>query len=137
MLAFLFVGAALAASCSSGSSAGPPSSSPTARTRPSSSGTLTVVSPKQGETVEGGSVLLELGLTGARIVPVTTSNLKPNEGHVHVLLDGRLVTMTSSLEERIPNVPAGAHVIRAEFVASDHAPFNPRVVAEVSFTSVA
>jgi hypothetical protein len=136
LLAFLVAAAALAA-CSSGSAVGPAVSSPTARTRPSSSGTLSIVSPKQGETVKGGSVLLELGLTGARIVPLTTSNLKPNEGHVHVLLDGRLVTMTSSLEERIPNVPAGAHVVRAEFVASDHAPFNPRVVAEVSFTSLA
>jgi len=34
----------------------------------------------------------------------------------------------------VPVTP-GSHVLKAEFVAADHAPFNPRVVsAEVIFT---
>jgi hypothetical protein len=30
-------------------------------------------------------------------------------------------------------VPAGTHTLRAEFVALDHGPFRPPVIAEVTF----
>jgi hypothetical protein len=76
---------------------------------------------------------MRVSLRRARIVPFTSTNLKPNQGHVHVLLDGRLITMTAQLRQALPDVPAGQHVLRVEFVANDHAPFDPRVVETVSF----
>jgi hypothetical protein len=42
--------------------------------------------------------------------------------------------MNYALEQDLA-VPAGTHVLRAEYVASDHAPFSPRVVTgDVLFT---
>ena len=53
--------------------------------------------------------------------------------HVHVILDDKLISMTEGLEQSIPDVPPGDHRITVEFVASDHAPFDPRVVTVVAF----
>jgi hypothetical protein len=101
--------------------------------RPSSTAKLSIVAPKVGEVVHGSSVDLRVELRGARIVPATTTNIVPDEGHLHVLLDDTLISMTQGLEQTIPDVAPGEHRITVEFVASDHAPFDPRVVAVVAF----
>jgi hypothetical protein len=75
-----------------------------------------------------------IGLTGATIVAATTTAIRPDEGHIHLYIDVNLVSMNygSTLDQA---VPAGTHVVRAEFVAADHVPFNPRVVTpDVVFT---
>jgi hypothetical protein len=123
-----------AASCSKGTSAATPSGSTAPGPRPSSTAHLTILSPTNGEVVHGSTVHLRLGLTGATIVPVTSTHLVPNKGHVHVYLDNQLVSMNFQLTQDIPNVPAGSHLLRAEFVATDHAPFDPRVIIAVTFT---
>lgn len=126
--------AALLVGCGGDSpGANPGTSTPTPSPRPSSTAQLTIVSPKDGDTANGSTVLLKVSLTGAKIVDFTSQNLKPDEGHLHVLLDGRLVSMTLGLEQEIPDVAPGAHVVRVEFVANDHVPFDPRVVQEVTF----
>ncbi len=50
-------------------------------------------------------------------------------------LDGALVSMTYGLKQdvSIADLSPGAHRLEAEYVAVDHAPFNPRVIAEVTF----
>ena len=50
-----------------------------------------------------------------------------------VLLDDELISMTEGLQQIIPDVSPGPHRIQVEFVASDHAPFDPRVVSVVAF----
>lgn len=125
--------AALTAACGGGTSQATPEASSPAPARPSSTARLKILDPKSGDAQSGPTVTLRVGLTEGKIVDFTSSNLKPNEGHLHVLLDGRLVSMTLGLEQKIPDVAAGSHVIRVEFVASDHAPFAPRVVQEVTF----
>jgi hypothetical protein len=125
--------AALTAGCGGGTSQATPEASSPAPARPSSTAKLEILLPKAGDAQGGPTVTLRVGLTDAKLVEFTSSNLKPNEGHLHVLLDGRLISMTLGLEQKIPNVAAGSHVIRVEFVASDHAPFAPRVVQEVTF----
>jgi hypothetical protein len=59
----------------------------------------------------------------------------PNEGHVHLYLDGSLVSMTTALDARVA-APPGQHELQAEFVALDHVPFQPPVVATVTFSVV-
>jgi hypothetical protein len=76
-------------------------------------------------------VQVALRLNGGRIIPLTSTTLVPNEGHIHVLLDDRLLSM-SGLDANIIVLP-GAHTLRAEFVASDHGPFRPPVTASVMF----
>jgi hypothetical protein len=101
--------------------------------RPSTDATVTIVSPKNGETVRGSDVTLKLNLKGGTIATTASTDLVPNEGHLHVVLDDQLISMTSDLESVISDVAPGTHLIKVEFVANDHAPFDPRVIAAVSF----
>jgi hypothetical protein len=105
----------------------------TPQARPSSTARLSIVMPTNGESVTGSSVELKVSLKGAEIVPATTTKLSPDKGHLHVFLDNSLVSMTFGLDQQIPNVSPGQHVLRVEFVASDHAPFDPRVFKSVIF----
>lgn len=101
--------------------------------RPSSTARLSIVSPEVGEVVRGSTVDLRLRLEDATIVPGTSTDIQPDEGHLHVLLDGSLISMTEGLEQDITDVQPGAHRIQVEFVATDHAPFDPRVISVVAF----
>jgi hypothetical protein len=114
-----------------GSAATSPAAVPSAR--PSSTATLTIVSPANGGVVHGSTVDLRLRLQHAKIVPATTQDLRPDRGHIHVILDGKLISMNYRLKNVITDVPPGPHLLQAEFVASDHAPFDPRVIAVTSF----
>jgi ABC-type Fe3+-hydroxamate transport system substrate-binding protein len=127
---------ALTACGSSGSSAtSDPSVPPSAR--PSSTAQLKIVSPTNGEVIKGSTVHVIVSLKDAVVVQMTSTNLVPNEGHLHVILDDTLVTMTASLETTIPGVPPGRHLLTVEFVANDHAPFDPRVITGVAFRTKA
>jgi hypothetical protein len=112
-----------------------PTASPSALgPRPSSPATVEILSPTSGATVTGTSVHVVLRLTGATIVATTSTNIQPDQGHVHLYVDNVLVSMNYGLEQDLPVHP-GTYVLKAEFVASDHAPFNPRVLSpEVFFT---
>ena len=101
--------------------------------RPSSTAKLSIVAPMVGQVVHGTNVDLRVKLQGAKLVPATTTHIVPDEGHLHVILDDTLISMTEGLEQTIPDVPPGEHRIMVEFVASDHAPFDPRVVSVVAF----
>ncbi len=101
--------------------------------RPSSTAKLAIVLPKVGEVVHGSNVDLRVKLQDAKLVPATTTHIVPDEGHLHVILDDTLISMTQGLEQTIPDVAPGEHRIMVEFVASDHAPFDPRVVSVVAF----
>lgn len=102
--------------------------------RPSSPATVAIVEPASGAHITGNSIHVVLKLTGATIVTATTTNINPVEGHLHLYVDNQLVSMNYGLEQDIPVTP-GSHVLKAEFVAADHAPFNPRVYSsEVIFT---
>lgn len=122
----------LTAGCGSGDRTSDPPS-PSSVTRPSSTAELSILSPRNGSVVEGSTVHLDLSLQGANIVKQTSTDLSPDKGHVHVLLDGSLISMNYSLGDEIPDVGPGAHRIEVEFVATDHAPFAPRVTAVTSF----
>jgi hypothetical protein len=102
--------------------------------RPSTTGSLEFVSPRQDQVFHGDptSILVELRLDGATVVPTSSLRLEPNEGHIHLALDGSLVSMTTGLEARMSASP-GSHELQAEFVAIDHQPFDPRVIATVTF----
>jgi hypothetical protein len=102
--------------------------------RPSSSARLRILSPRPGEAFTGSpaSVPVRLRLIGGRVVPFTSARLVPNEGHIHLFLDGNLVSMTFALGATLRVAP-GVHRLEAEFVALDHAPFAPRVTSTIRF----
>ena len=127
--ALLAVAGVLLASCSA-----QPSPSPSLAARPSSPAVVTILQPTSGSTVSGSSVHVVLKLDGAVIVKQTTTDIRPDQGHIHLFVDNVLVSMNYGLEQDI-SVHPGTYVLKAEFVAADHAPFNPRVVsADTIFT---
>jgi hypothetical protein len=85
--------------------------------------------------VTDGRLEVVVDLRGGSIVDAASTDLRPDTGHVHLTVDGRLVSMTYGLAQVIDvgTLPPGEHDLRAEFVAADHVPFSPRVVATVSF----
>jgi ABC-type glycerol-3-phosphate transport system substrate-binding protein len=131
IVATAFVLAACGSSDDGGS--GPTGATAPSSDRPSSTAKLAIVLPKVGEVVHGSNVDLRVKLQDAKLVPATTTHIVPDEGHLHVILDDTLISMTQGLEQTIPDVAPGEHRIMVEFVASDHAPFDPRVVSVVAF----
>lgn len=114
----------------------PPKLRPTiSAIRPRSTAELEIVSPTSGEVVSGQLLTVRLDLIGGTISPVTTTNLAPDTGHIHLSVDGSLVSMTYGTVQRIviSNLAPGPHVLQAEFVAADHGPFNPPVRTTVTF----
>ena len=130
----------LAACGSGGATASPggasesPAGSVDLSSRPSSPATVTITQPVSGSTVTGSTVHVVIDLQNATITSATTTSISPTEGHIHLYVDNVLVSMNYSLEQDLP-VHTGTYVLKAEFVAADHAPFNPRVWSpDVFFT---
>jgi hypothetical protein len=67
-----------------------------------------------------------MALRNASITSVTTTHIRPDLGHIHLYVDNVLVSMDYQLEQDLPVAP-GVYLLKAEFVAADHAPFSPRV----------
>jgi hypothetical protein len=127
----------LTASCTGGSDGSstttpttPSAPTTTLGARPSSPAKIEILSPKNGDVVHGTSLHLKLALQNAKVVPANTTDIVPTQGHVHVLLDSQVVTMTFGLQQTLHDLTPGSHLLEVEFVASDHAPFSPRVLAQ-------
>ncbi|HEX7246914.1 MAG TPA: hypothetical protein VF351_02310 [Actinomycetota bacterium] len=103
--------------------------------RPASSASLSFRDPPDGGVVTADEVEVVLDLQGGRIVDTASTVLTPDTGHVHLVLDGELVSMTYGLVQVVDlrDMPPGQHTLHAEYVAADHAPFDPRVTAAVRF----
>ena len=141
-LLIIVLAALLVAACNPGptvsptpATAGPSESGAASSGRPSSPAVLAIVSPTPNDVINGGTVHVVVQLTGAKVIAATTSSVRPDEGHVHLYLDNSLIYMQYSLSQDVPVNP-GTYVLKAEFVASDHAPFNPRVWSTQVFFTV-
>jgi hypothetical protein len=123
------------AACSGGDGGGSAATTTAAAApRPSSPAKLTIVTPHNGQTVHQDRPEVRLDLTGAKIVKQTTTRIRGDEGHIHLIVDGKLVNMNYSLSQRLPQLTPGQHVLQVEFVAADHSPFDPRVLTQAAFT---
>ena len=135
--ATVLLAAALAATaCSGGNadgSAPPAATAVAAAPRPSSPAKLTIMAPRNGQTVRQDRPEVRLDLVGGKIISQTTNRIQGDEGHIHLLIDGKLVAMNYGLRQRLPQLPPGQHVVQVEFVAADHAPFDPRVHTQAAF----
>jgi hypothetical protein len=107
------------------------------KARPSTNARIEVLSPTPGEVFHGdpARIPVQVRVIGGKVVRFVSQNLVPNEGHVHLYVDGALVFMAFSLERTVSVLP-GQHHLQAEFVAVDHGPFDPRVLASVAFQVV-
>ena len=107
--------------------------------RPASTATIAFAEPAPEQIVTGNMLDVQIQVENGRIVDTTSKTLTPDTGHIHVFLDGALLSMTSAREQRIDiaDLASGVHRLQAEFVAADHAPFNPRVTTAVTFVKEA
>jgi hypothetical protein len=101
--------------------------------RPTTAARLQIVQPTANQ-VTGANTDLVMNLIGARVVQPAKGTLRGDEGHIHVSLDGQLVSMTYGTSQPLTNLKPGQHIIQAEFVAIDHLPFKDRKIAAVIFT---
>lgn len=123
----LFVVSVFAVACGGGDG------STDAGARPSSEATVAIVQPEAGAVFAGPEVVVEVDLEGGEIVEETSRDLNATEGHLHVVVDGRVVSQTFGLTQTIEVDEPGRHILQVEFVAKDHGPFTPRVLASVPF----
>ena len=122
------------AACSSGDGgSAQPAATTAVAARPSSPAKLIIETPRNGQTVRQARPEVRLELTGAKIVNQTTTRIQGNEGHIHLLVDGKLVDMNYGLRQRLPQLTPGQHLVQVEFVAADHAPFEPRILTQAAF----
>jgi hypothetical protein len=92
-----------------------------------------IVTPTNGEVFHSSTVPVKVKLSGATIVQTTSTNIVPTQGHLHLYLDDQIESMNFTTSATIPDVSPGLHALKVEFVASDHLPFDPRVIAQVAF----
>jgi len=120
----------LLAACSSTAA-----SSASTPTRPATTARLEILAPRQGQVV-GPQPTLRLKLSGARLATAAVSgtNVPADEGFVHVYVDDKLVSVLYSLTQKLPTLDAGAHTVRVDFVALDHAPFANKVTDSTRFS---
>lgn len=105
----------------------------TTTARPHTAAKLLIVSPTPND-VTGPDVPVQFQVDGATVSPPQKNRLAPNEGHIHVTLDGKLVAMSFGTSTELLGLDPGPHTLQAEFVANDHLPFADRVITIVLFT---
>ena len=110
----------LAACTSSGSGADPGSTTPaTTGPRPASPAVVKIVEPKNGATEPASGAKLRVSLTGAKLTSVTSQDISSTEGHLHVSVDDRLISMTSGLTQTLPDLESGVRHPRVEVRQED------------------
>jgi len=106
-----------------------------AKIRPVTTAGIVLMEPLPDAIVRGRVLHVVVQITGGRIIPAATTRLRPDEGHLHVSIDGLLTGTSFSVtgDIDISSYAVGDHVLRVEFVAGDHAPFANRQVVERLF----
>jgi hypothetical protein len=113
-----------------------PSTTPVATgSRPSSTATVRFLNPEKGATTSGAEMTVRMALDGGTLTQATTSSLTANTGHLHLSLDGSIVSMSGDTTQVVDvrALSPGQHTLTAEFVATDHLPFDPPVTATTTF----
>jgi hypothetical protein len=108
-------------------------SSPSPNARPSTPARIQIVAPTPNE-VTGRDVTVAVNLIGAHEVQPSAGTIRPDEGHIHISLDGTVVAMAYSNSHALKGLTPGPHSVQVEFVAIDHQPFRNRVIAAMLFT---
>jgi ABC-type phosphate/phosphonate transport system substrate-binding protein len=129
----LLVASALALVGLAGCGSDKKSSAPSTPQRPPTDARIQIVAPTPNQET-GADVTIQVKLIGAKEVPQVTGAVKPDEGHVHVSLDGTVVAMAYGDSQTLKGLTPGQHSVQVDFVAVDHLPFKNRVTAAVLFT---
>ncbi len=104
---------------------------------------LTVLTPADGQVIEGDTVTVVFQASNFNIVPSTIPLSeagmhpevnRPGQGHVHLMLDlGPLVVWYKADPYTFNNVAPGQHQLMVELVNNDHSSLSPRVMQMIQF----
>jgi hypothetical protein len=95
---------------------------------------ISITSPADGDTVSAGEpVQVSVDLTGAELTSETESE-DPTRGHLHIFVDGQIISMPSSTTNEVELEP-GEHTIAVEFTTADHRSFEPRIQDAITVTA--
>lgn len=87
---------------------------------------LRILTPTDNSTVAAGKpVDVRVDLQGGQL-STSTQQTAPNVGHLHISVDGNIVSMPGTSEATVKLTP-GRHLIVVEFVSADHQPFSPPI----------
>lgn len=88
-------------------------------------------SPVDNEVVPANEKLnVKVELENAELT-TETQGTDPRLGHIHIYVDGSVVSMPTELNADIELEP-GEHELMVEFVAADHSRFDPPITDEVT-----
>lgn len=106
-----------------------------ASVRIASSASVAITAPAAGASVARPLLIVAFDLTGATLTEDESTNLRPDRGHLHVVVDGEVLPGSFALRGQvdIDRFSVGRHLLEVEFVATDHGPFAPPVKAVVPF----
>ncbi|MBV8526853.1 MAG: hypothetical protein JOZ75_00910 [Candidatus Dormibacteraeota bacterium] len=110
---------------------------PATSVRPASPVHVTLVTPTNGQVVHGSTVHVVVSITGGTVTPVYSTHISSTVGHVHLYMNKQLVYMSYTLVQDLPVNAGTEYSMYAEWVASDHFPFDPRDVTSTIFFTVA
>jgi hypothetical protein len=94
--------------------------------RPSSSASLNVRSPAEGQRFDTNAVPVRVELSGGTLAPANVDRLQPGRGHLQISVDRNVVSRAANVVQVI-RVANGPHRISVEYVAADHLPFCPKI----------
>jgi hypothetical protein len=87
---------------------------------------LRIVTPTDNSTVAADApVDVRVEIDGGKLT-TSTKQTAPNVGHLHVSVDGSIVSMPGTPNVTVELTP-GRHLIVVEFVTADHQPFSPPI----------
>jgi hypothetical protein len=92
---------------------------------------ISIVSPRDGATVETGPIELDVELTGATLAAESTDE---DGGHMHVYIDGEVAAMPPTLDITV-EFPPGEHELEVEYVDAEHRALDPPVRDSVTVTA--
>ena len=93
--------------------------------------TVAFASPEDGDTVPAGEpVTIEIDLQGGELA----SSPSDAGGHLHIYVDGSVITMPSPTTTEIDLAP-GEHELKVEYVDVEHASFDPPIQEAITVTA--
>ncbi len=107
--------------------------------RPTSTARLRILSPQPGTTYAPASVPVKVELIGGTVLLQSSAEVTSDTGHIHLELDGQTISLLAGTEADVSAVigrplDPGSHLLKVEFAAADHLPFDPRVIVAVPFS---
>ncbi len=100
---------------------------------------IEIQSPKDGDTIHGGLVVVKYAARNFKIVDFTKDPaVSESKGHIHIQLDENPYNTIHTISNVwvFAGVKPGKHTLKLELVHSDHTPLKKKAEKSIAFTVV-